>query len=109
MEHSMDGFSLTADTEAKGDFIDLCVKPQQWLVAWLKSQAAWEPTLIMEFKVSGYVLLARLTMYNILRSASKLPPQNVYQHCAQFADDSDVWSMTYGLSYILAELQFLQG
>ena len=109
MEHPIYCFSLTADTEAKGDFVDLFVKPQQWLVAWLKSQAAWEPTLIMEFKVSGYVLLARLTMYNIFRSSSKLPPQNVDIHHAQFADDSDVWSMTYGLSYILVELQFLQG
>ena len=33
IERPIDRFSPTADSKAKGDFVDSNVKPQQWLVA----------------------------------------------------------------------------
>ena len=61
MKRTMDRFSPTTDAKAKGDFVDLNVKQQQRLVAWLMiSRAAWELNLIMEFKAPGYGLLVKV-------------------------------------------------
>ena len=53
-----DGPLLTnGGRKSERDFVNSNMKPQQLLVAQLTSWAAWEPTLITEFKASGYGLL----------------------------------------------------